>query len=133
MQSRSQDHVVDLVHKRKRLLILRLPQEYNYLSLDVYSYPPQAQLKAMIQWFTCIVFSRIDGVMVCVFESGKTIDYKIIVIFFCSCDYHAAIRRNSKYWCPRYQNSVSEWSNMSTCGNLFQLASAINIKLNMLV
>jgi hypothetical protein len=32
---------------------------------------------------------------------------------------HAALRRESKYWLARYQNDVSEWSDMSTRRMLF--------------
>jgi hypothetical protein len=31
-----------------------------------------------------------------------------------------ALRRNSNDWLARNQNNVSEWSEMSTCGLLFQ-------------
>ena len=33
---------------------------------------------------------------------------------------HAALRRKSKDWLARNQNNVSEWSDMSTRGLLFQ-------------
>jgi homospermidine synthase len=48
--------------------------------------------------------------------SGKTKDYKI-GSFSAK---HAALRRKSKDWLARNQNNVSEWSNMSTHGLLFQ-------------
>jgi hypothetical protein len=55
-----------------------------------------------------------------VFEprSGKTKDYKIGICCFSA--KHAALRRRRKYWLARNQNNVSEWSNMSTHGLLFQ-------------
>jgi hypothetical protein len=73
--------------------------------------------------------NHIGGVMVSVlatsavdrvFEprSGKTKDYKIGICCFSA--KHAALRRRSKYWLARNQNNVSEWSNMSTHGLLFQ-------------
>ena len=73
--------------------------------------------------------NHIGGVMVSVlatsavdrvFEprSGKTKDYKIGICCFSA--KHAALRRRSKYWLVRNQNNVSEWSNMSTHGLLFQ-------------
>ena len=86
--------------------------------------------------------NRIGGIMVsvltssavdCGFEprSGQIKDYKIgICCFF---DKHAALRRKSKDWLARNQNNVSEWSDMSTRGLLFQWASTIKIQLCMLV
>jgi hypothetical protein len=50
--------------------------------------------------------------------SGKTKDYKIGICCFSA--KHAALRRKSKDWLARNQNNVSEWSDMSTCGLLFQ-------------
>ena len=50
--------------------------------------------------------------------SGKTKDSKIgICCFFAK---HAALRRNSKDWLARNQNNVSEWSDRSIRGLLFQ-------------
>jgi hypothetical protein len=55
-----------------------------------------------------------------VFEprSGQTIDYKIGIS--CISATHVALRRKSKDWSARNQNNVSEWSDMSTRGQLFQ-------------
>ena len=50
--------------------------------------------------------------------SGKTKDYKIGMCCFSA--KHAALRRKSKDWLARNQNNVSEWSDISTCGLLFQ-------------
>ena len=50
--------------------------------------------------------------------SGKTKDYKIGICCFSA--KHAALRRKNKDWLARNQNNVSEWSDMSTCGLLFQ-------------
>ena len=50
--------------------------------------------------------------------SGQTKDYKIGICCFSA--KHAALRRNNKNWLARNQNNVSEWSNMSTRGLLFQ-------------
>jgi hypothetical protein len=54
-----------------------------------------------------------------VFEprSGQTKDYTIGICYFSA--KHAALRRKSKDWLARSQN-VSEWSDMSTRGLLFQ-------------
>ena len=72
---------------------------------------------------------RIGGVMVSVlalsaedrgFEpgSGQTKNYKIGICCFSA--KHAALRRKSKDWLARNQNNVSEWSDISTRGLLFQ-------------
>ena len=72
---------------------------------------------------------RIGGVMVSVlassavdrgFEprSGQINDYKIGICCFSA--KHAALRRKSKDWLARNQNNVSEWSDISTRGLLFQ-------------
>ena len=51
-------------------------------------------------------------------RSGQTKDFKIGICCFSA--KHAALRRKNKYWLARNQNSVSEWSNMSNRGLLFQ-------------
>jgi hypothetical protein len=51
-------------------------------------------------------------------RSGQTRDYKIGICCFSA--KHAALRRKSKDWLDRNQNNVSEWSDMSTRGLLFQ-------------
>ena len=72
---------------------------------------------------------RIGGIMVSVlassaidrgFEprSGQTKDYEIGMCCFSA--KHAALRRKSKDWLARNQNNVSEWSDISTRGLLFQ-------------
>ena len=55
-----------------------------------------------------------------VFEprSGQTKDYKIGICCFSAA--HAALRRKSKDWSARNQNNVSDLSDMSTRGLLFQ-------------
>ena len=51
-------------------------------------------------------------------RSGQTKDYTIdICCFFAK---HATLRRKSKDWLARNQNNVSEWSDISTRGLLFQ-------------
>jgi hypothetical protein len=64
-------------------------------------------------------------------QSGQTKDYKIGICCFSA--KHAALRGKSKDWLARNQNNVSEWSNMSTRGLLFQWASTIKIQLSVLV
>jgi hypothetical protein len=72
---------------------------------------------------------RIGGIMVSMlassavdsgFEprSGQTKDYEIGSCCFSA--KHTALLRKSKYWLARNQNNVSEWSDISTCGLLFQ-------------
>ena len=51
-------------------------------------------------------------------RSGQTNNYKIGMSCFSA--KHAALRRKSKDWSARNQNNVSEWSDMSTRGLLFQ-------------
>ena len=73
--------------------------------------------------------NSIGGVMVSVLVSsavdhglvprlGQTKDYKIGICCFSA--KHTALRRKSKDWSARNQNNVFEWSDMSTCGLLFQ-------------
>jgi hypothetical protein len=63
-------------------------------------------------------------------RSGQTKDFKIGICCFSA--KHAALRRKSKDWLARNQNNVSEWSDMSIRGLLFQLASTIKIHLSVL-
>ena len=51
-------------------------------------------------------------------RSGQTKDYKIGMCCFSA--KHAALRRKNKDWLARNQNNVSEWSDLSTHGLLFQ-------------
>jgi hypothetical protein len=51
-------------------------------------------------------------------QSGQTKDYKIGICCFSA--RHIALRRKNKNWLARNQNNVSEWSDMSTRGLLFQ-------------
>jgi hypothetical protein len=53
-------------------------------------------------------------------RSGQTKDYRIGICCFST--KHAALRRKSKDWLARNQNNVSEWSDMSTRGLLFQIS-----------
>ena len=69
--------------------------------------------------------NRIGGVFVSVLTSsavdrgsGQTKDYKIGICCFSA--KHAALRSNGKDWLARNRNNVSEWSNISTHGLLFQ-------------
>ena len=51
-------------------------------------------------------------------QSGQTKDYNIGMC--CFSVKHAALKRKSKDWLGRNQDNVSEWSDMSTRGLLFQ-------------
>ena len=51
-------------------------------------------------------------------RSGQTKDYKIGICCFSA--KHASLSRKSKDWLAWNQNNVSEWSDMSTRGLLFQ-------------
>jgi hypothetical protein len=61
-----------------------------------------------------------SSVLDCGFEPrlGQTKDYKIGICCFSA--KHTALRRKSKDWLARNQDNVSEWSGMSTRGQLFQ-------------
>jgi hypothetical protein len=51
-------------------------------------------------------------------RSDQTKDYEFGIC--CFSGKHPALRRKNKDWLARNQNNVSEWSNMSTRGLLFQ-------------
>jgi hypothetical protein len=51
-------------------------------------------------------------------RSDQTKEYKIGICCFST--KHTALRGKSKDWLARNQNNVSEWSDMSTSGLLFQ-------------
>jgi predicted LPLAT superfamily acyltransferase len=62
---------------------------------------------------------------------GQTKDYTIGICCFSA--KRAALRRKSKDWLARNQSNLSEWSDTSTRGLLFQSASTIKIQLSVLV
>ena len=64
-------------------------------------------------------------------RSGPPKDYEIGMCCFSA--KHAALRRKRNDWLIRNQNNVSEWSDMSTRGLMFQWASTIKIQLSVLV
>ena len=64
-------------------------------------------------------------------RSGQAKDYKIGIRCFSA--KYTALRRKSKDWLARNQNNLSEWSDMSTHGLLFQWASTIKFQLSVLV
>ena len=50
--------------------------------------------------------------------SGQTKNYKIGICFFSA--KHAALKRKDKDLLAQIQDNVSEWSDMSICGLVFQ-------------
>jgi len=76
----------------------------------------------------------IGGVIASVLVSravDRGYEYKIGICWFST--KHVALRRKSKDWSARNQDNVSEWSDMSTCGLLFQWATTKKIQLSVLV
>ena len=69
--------------------------------------------------------------MISVLISNQTKDYEIGSCCFSA--KHAALRRKSKDWLAQNQDNVSEWSDTSTSGLLFQWASTLKIELSVLV
>ena len=65
-------------------------------------------------------------------RSGQTKDYKIGICYF-SAKHAVLLSRKNKDWLTRNQNNVSEWSDMSIHGLLFQWTSTMQIQLSMLV
>ena len=63
--------------------------------------------------------------------SDQTKDYKIGICWFSA--KHAALRRESKDWLARNKDNVSEWSDMSIRGLLFQWDRTEKIQLSVLV
>jgi len=64
-------------------------------------------------------------------RSDQTKDYKIGVCCFSA--KHTSLRSKSKDWLAQNHDNVLEWSDLSTCGLLFQWANTIKIQLSMLV
>jgi len=62
--------------------------------------------------FSVLASSAVDRVFEA--RSGQTKDYKTGSCCFSA--KHATLKRKSKDWLARYQNNVSEWSDMSTRG-----------------
>ena len=82
--------------------------------------------------------NHIGGVMVSVLassaidrrfepQSGQTKDHKIGICCFSA--KHTTLRRKSKDWSARNRNNVSEWSDMSNRGLLFQRDNTTKIQL----
>ena len=64
-------------------------------------------------------------------RSDQTKYYNIGI--WCFSAKHTALRRENKDWLPRNQNNVSEWSDMSNRGLLFQWVGTMKIHLSVLV
>ena len=56
----------------------------------------------------------------CGFEPRSCQAKDYIIDMCCFSAKHPALRRKSKDWLAQNQNNVSEWSDMSTCGLVFQ-------------
>jgi len=109
------------------LSILKKKKNYPLKIFHLHSLLAKSLIKSSSSGFKA-GFNRID-VMVSVLVSSavdrelespsdQTKDYKIGICCFSS--KHAASRRKDKDWLARNQNNVSEWSDMSTRGLLFQ-------------
>jgi hypothetical protein len=64
-------------------------------------------------------------------RSGQIKDYEIGICCFSA--KHAVLKRKSQDWLDRNQDNVSEWSDMSTRGLLFQWACTIQIETSVFV
>ena len=82
-------------------------------------------------------YNRIGDIMVIVLSSRAVVrEFKSRSSLIKSCEIgiccfsaeHATLRSHSKDWLARIQDSVSEWSDMSTSGLLFQFANTIKIQ-----
>ena len=51
-------------------------------------------------------------------QSGQTKDYKIDICYFSI--KNTVLRSKIKHWLAENKNIVFEWSDLSTCGQLFQ-------------
>ena len=53
-------------------------------------------------------------------QSGESKNYKVGICYFSA--KYTALRSKNKNWLAQNQDNESEWSDMSTCGVLFQWA-----------
>ena len=112
------------------ILSVHIVSIYCQFALSVQIYSLHCQYIYILSTYIFNTYcNRIGGVMVSVlasrvvgrgFEprSGQTKDYKIGICCFSA--KHTASRRKSKDWLARNQDNVSEWSDMSIHGPLFQ-------------
>jgi hypothetical protein len=96
--------------------------------------------RPLVQWDTTmyIIINRIECIMVSVLVSSAVVrgfelrsvklDYKIGIWYFSA--KNAALWSKNKDWLTRNQDNVSEWSDMSIRGPLFQWATSSTIKIN---
>ena len=71
--------------------------------------------------FCQMLINRIDDVIVSVLASSVVDRVKPKTMkLVCVASPHVALRSKSKYWLARNQNNVSEWSDISILGLLFQ-------------
>ena len=115
---------------------------FSLLSLTSLLSAPEREVTSPSDFKVVGALNCIGGVMVsmlascavnCGFEpqSGQTKDYWIGICCFSA--KHTALTRKSKDWLAQNQDNVSEWSNMSNRGLLFQWASTIKIQPSVLV
>jgi hypothetical protein len=117
---------------------------FNYLITHIVCWYKTLYQVLPVVWTNRITTrrNRIIGIMVSMlassavdraFESQKchTKDFQIGICYFSA--KHETLRKKSKDWLAWNQNNVSERSDMSTHGLLFQCASTIQIQLSMMV
>ena len=81
----------------------------------------QCLIKYAINRIGGVKFSVLGSFTVdCGFEPEWDQTKTYVIGMCCFSAKHAALRSESKDWLARNQNNVSEWSDMSTCGLLFQ-------------
>jgi hypothetical protein len=81
-------------------------------------------------WCNCYC-SYLESSRSCVRSSGQTKDYAISICCFSA--KHVALRSKSTGRLAQNQDNVSEWSDLSTCGLLFQWTSYVKMQLGMSV
>ena len=88
---------------------------YNFL--QILMLPTNLVIVVESYWLTCVMVSMLASSAV---DRGynQTQDYEIVSCCFST--KHVALMSKSKDWLDRNQNNVSEWSNMSNYGLLFQ-------------
>jgi hypothetical protein len=108
---------------------IKLTSSFHFLISEVQEMEENLPKTCKVNFEDPNTLHRICGVMVSMLSSsvvdrgfeprsGQTKDYKINICCFST--KHTAQRRKNKDWLARNQNNVSQWSDMSTCGLLFQ-------------
>jgi hypothetical protein len=135
------DHLLFWVNGRVKVAVLSQTSILSEMMRSCKCFPHVSKMPAliynlgMIESNLVLPTHRIGSIMVSMLASSvvdrgfeprstQTKDYNIGICWFSA--KHAALRRKNKDWSARNQNNVSEWSDMSTRGLLFQWASTIN-------